>query len=65
MLTGKTYQNLPVLTKNIRTNMVPEHVDTIKTANNAALDTDQEFTLSALEDVLHRLSGTAPGEDSA
>ena len=28
------------------------------------MDTDQEFTLSELEDVLHHLKDTAPGDDT-
>ena len=52
--------------------MVPDHVrsaphhttphHTITTATYEAVDTDQEFTLSELEDVQHRLSDTAPGD---
>ena len=41
--------------------MVPECVRTIITATYEAVDTDQEFILSELEDVLHRLKDTAPG----
>ena len=44
--------------------MVPERVRTITTATYEAVDTDQEFTLSELEDVLHRLKDTAPGDDT-
>ena len=47
-----------------RTNMVPERVRTITTATYEAVDTDQEFTLTELEDVLHRLKDTAPGDDT-
>ena len=43
--------------------MVPEHVCIITTATYEAVDTDQEFTLTELEDVLHRLKDTAPGYD--
>ena len=53
----KTYQNA-------LTNMVPEPVRTITTASYEAVDTDQEFTLTELEDVLHRLKDTAPGDDT-
>ena len=53
----KTYQNT-------LTNMVPERVRTITTATYEAVDTDQEFTLSELEDVLHRLKDTARGDDT-
>ena len=48
---------------NIRTYMVPERIRTITIATYEAVDTDQEFTLSELEDVLHRLKDTAPGDD--
>ena len=40
--------------------MVPERVRTITTATYKTVDTDQEITLSDLEDVLHRLKDTAP-----
>ena len=43
--------------------MVPERVRTITTATYEAVDTDQEFSLSELEDVLHLLKDTAPGYD--
>ena len=44
--------------------MVPERVRTITTSSYEAVDTDQEFTLSELENVLHRLKDTAPGDDT-
>ena len=44
--------------------MVPERVRTITTATYEAVDTDQEFTLPDLKDVLHRLKVTAPGDDT-
>ena len=44
--------------------MVQERVCTITTASYEAVDTDQEFTQSELEDVLHRLKDTAPGYDT-
>ena len=44
--------------------MVEERVRTITTATNEAVDTDQEFTISEIEDVLDRLKYTAPGEDT-
>ena len=56
--------NLPEHTNNMLTNMVPERVRTITTATYEAVYTDQEFTLSELEDVLHRLKDTAPGDDT-
>ena len=40
--------------------MVPERVRTVTTATYEAVDTDQEFTISAIEDVLDRLKDTAP-----
>ena len=43
--------------------MVPARVRTFTTATYEVVDTDQEFTLSELEDVLHRLKDTAPGDD--
>ena len=56
---------LPEHTNNMLTNMVPERVRTITTPTYEALYTDQEFTLSELEeDVLHRLKDTAPGDDT-
>ena len=53
-------ENLPERTNNILTNMVPERVRTVTTATYEAVDTDQEFTLSELENVLDRLKDTAP-----
>ena len=44
--------------------MVPVCVRTITTAAYEPVDTDQEFTLSELEDVLYRLKDTAPGDDT-
>ena len=44
--------------------MVPERVRTVTTATYEAVDTDQEFTISELEDLLDRLKDTAPGEDT-
>ena len=44
--------------------MVREPVRTITTATYEAVDTDQEFTLFELEDVLHRLKDTAPGNQT-
>ena len=56
--------NLPEHTNNMLTNMVPERVRTITTATYEAVYTDQEFTISKLEHVLHRLNDTAPGDDT-
>ena len=44
--------------------MVPERVRTVTTATYEAVNTDQEFTISELENVLDRLKDTAPGEDT-
>ena len=55
-------ENLPERTNNILTNMLPERVHTVTTATYEAEDTNQEFTISELEDVLDRLKDTAPGE---
>ena len=44
--------------------MVPERVRTITTATYEAVDTDQEFTISELKDVLHRLKDTVLGDDT-
>ena len=44
--------------------MAPERVRIITEATYEAVATDQEFTLSELEDVLHRLKDTAPGDDT-
>ena len=44
--------------------MTPERVRIITEATYEAVPTDQEFTLSELEDVLHRLKDTAPGDDT-
>ena len=44
--------------------MVPERVRTVTTATYEAMDTDQEFTISELENVLDRLKDTAPGDDT-
>ena len=56
--------NLPEHTNNILAQLAPERVRTITTATYEAVSTDQEFTLSALEDVLHLLKDTAPGDDT-
>ena len=55
-------ENLPERTNNILTTMVPEPVRTITTTYEA-VDTDQEFILSELEYVLHRLKNTSAGDD--
>ena len=57
-------ENLSERTNKILTNMLPERVRAITTAPYEAVDTDQEFTLSELENVLHRLKDTAPGDDN-
>ena len=57
-------ENLPERTNNILTNMVPERVRTITTVTYQAVDTEQEFIISELEDVLHRLKDTAPGDNT-
>ena len=44
--------------------MVPERVRTTTTVTYKAVDTYQEFTLFELEDVLHCLKDTAPGDDT-
>ena len=44
--------------------MVQERFRTITTATYEAVDTDQEFTITVLEDVLHSLKDTAPGDDT-
>ena len=44
--------------------MVLERVCTITTETYETVDTDQEFTLSELKDVLHRLKDTAPGDNT-
>ena len=44
--------------------MAPERVRTITTATYEAVSTDQEFTKSELEEVLHRLKDSAPGDDT-
>ena len=44
--------------------MVPKRVRTVTTATYEPVDTDQEFTISELEDVLYRLKDTAPGKDT-
>ena len=56
--------NLPEHTNNILTNMAPERVRAVTTSSYEAVDTDKEFTLSELEEVLHRLKDTAPGDDT-
>ena len=44
--------------------MVTERVRTITIATYETVDTDQEFTISELEDVLYRLKETASGDDT-
>ena len=56
--------NLPEQTSNVLTGMAPERVRVITEATYEVVATDQEFTLSELEDVLHRLKDTAPGDDT-
>ena len=51
-------------TINNLTQMAPARVRTITTEAYKPVDTDQEFTLSELEDVLYRLKDTAPGDDT-
>ena len=46
------------------TQLVPERVRTITTSTYEVVDTDQEYTISEFEDVLHRLKDTAPGDDN-
>ena len=55
---------LPEQTNNVLRGMAPERVRVITEATYEAVATDQEFTLSELEDVLHRLKDTAPGDDT-
>ena len=55
-------KNLPERTNNLQTNMVPECVRTITTASYKAVDTVQEFIISELENVQHRLKATALGD---
>ena len=44
--------------------MAPERVRTITTATYEAVSTDKDFTLSELEDELHHLKDTVPGDDT-
>ena len=44
--------------------MAPVRIRTIITADYETVDTDQEYTLSELEDVLYHLNDTAPGDDT-
>ena len=60
----KSISSLPEQTNNVLTGMAPERVRVITEATYEAVATDQEFTLSELEDVLHRLKDTAPGDDT-
>ena len=53
-------ENLHEDTINKLTQMAPARNRTITTAAYKPVDTDQEFTLSELEDVLYRLNDTAP-----
>ena len=55
---------LPEQTNNVLRGMAPERVRVITEATYETVATDQEFTLSELEDVLHRLKDTAPGDDT-
>ena len=55
---------LPEQTNNVLRGMAPERVRIITEATYEAVATDQEVTLSELEDVLHRLKDTAPGDDT-
>ena len=45
-------------------NLVPERINIIRTAMNEAAETDQESTLSELEEILRHLKVTAPGLDT-
>ena len=56
--------NLPEQTNNVLTGMAPERVRVIIEATYEAVATDQEFTLSELKDLLHRLKDTAQGDDT-
>ena len=44
--------------------MVPARVHTVTIATYESVDTDQEFTISELENGRDRLKDTAPGEDT-
>ena len=55
---------LPEQTNNELRGMAPERVRVITEASYEAVATDQEFTLSELEEVLHRLKDTTPGDDT-
>ena len=57
-------ENLPEHTNNTLTNMVPERVRTTTTATYEAVNTDQESNLSEIEDVIHSLKDTAPGDNT-
>ena len=56
--------NLPEQTNNVLTGIAPERVRIITEAPYEAVATDQEFTLSELEDVLHCLKDIAPEDDT-
>ena len=56
--------NLPEQTNNVIAGMAPERVRIFTEATYEAVATDQEFTLSELEDVLHLLKDSAPGDDT-
>ena len=57
-------ENLHEGTINKLTQMAPSRLRTITTSGYEPVDTDQEFTLTELEDVLYRLNDTAPGDDT-
>ena len=54
----------PEDTINTLTQMVSARVRAITTAAYELVDTDMEFTLSELEDILYRLKDTVPGDDT-
>ena len=45
-------------------NLIPESISIIRTAMNEAAETDQESTLSELEEILLHQKDTAPGVDT-
>ena len=57
-------ENLHEDTINKLTQIAPARLRTITTAAYKPVDTDQDFTLSEIEDVLYRLNDTAPGDDT-
>ena len=56
--------NLPTDTTKTLTEFFPNRINLIKTAINKEAETDRDFTLSELDEIISHLKDTAPGIDT-